>query len=150
MDDFKCITHQANSIQSVIPRGSICLAPMVRINSLSFRSLCLNYGADVVWSEEIVDKKLMRAKRCWNEKLNTYDYTVDNAVIFQTSAAVEGGRIILQLGTNDAVSALMAAKVVMNDVAGNILNVIVTYVTYLRSQMCHQWSQDNRLIKCFR
>lgn len=39
------------------------LAPMVRISSLGFRELCASYGADIVFSEEIVAAKLATCVR---------------------------------------------------------------------------------------
>lgn len=46
----------------------VILAPMVRMNTLPFRLLALDYGADIVYSEEIVDHKLLRSKRQYNGK----------------------------------------------------------------------------------
>lgn len=33
---------------------------------MPFRMLSVNYGADAVWTEEIIDKKLMNCKRVVN------------------------------------------------------------------------------------
>ena len=44
----------------------IILAPMVRMGTLPFRLLSLHYGADLVYSEEIIDKKMLRTKRVVN------------------------------------------------------------------------------------
>ena len=61
--------HSASSSTGMDPIASelysnkIILAPMVRMNSLPFRLLALDYGADVVYSEEIIDHKLLRSKR---------------------------------------------------------------------------------------
>lgn len=46
----------------------IILAPMVRINTLPMRLLALDYGADLVYSEEIIDHKLIKCKRIVNGK----------------------------------------------------------------------------------
>ena len=40
-------------------KGTINLAPMVRINTLPFRQVALNKGADFVFTEEIIDRKLL-------------------------------------------------------------------------------------------
>ena len=45
---------------------TISLAPMVRMNMLPYRELCLAHGADFVWSEEIIDRKLIWCKRVEN------------------------------------------------------------------------------------
>ena len=104
--------------------NKICLAPMVRVSSTSYRVLSLNYGADLVWSEEIVDKRITRSKRIINEKLKTIDYIDDRGtVLFRTDPIVEKNKIIFQIGTSDPDHALDAAKKVENDVAGIDINM---------------------------
>lgn len=44
------------------------LAPMVRCGTLAFRLLALEYGADIVYSEEIIDYKMINTKRIVNGK----------------------------------------------------------------------------------
>ena len=53
---------------------TISLAPMVRMNMLPYRELCLAHGADFVWSEEIIDRKLIWCKRIENQELGTIDF----------------------------------------------------------------------------
>lgn len=48
--------------------NKIILAPMVRMGTLPLRLLSLRYGADIVYTEEIVDKKMVRTKRVVNGK----------------------------------------------------------------------------------
>ena len=43
-------------------RGAI-LAPMVRIGTLPTRLLCLEEGADLVYTEEIIDHRLMDCQK---------------------------------------------------------------------------------------
>lgn len=43
---------------------------MVRMGTLPLRLLALRYGADIVYTEEIVDKKMVRTKRVVNGKNN--------------------------------------------------------------------------------
>lgn len=50
-------------------RNKVILAPMVRICSLPTRLLALDYGADLVYGEEIIDFKIARCKRVENGKL---------------------------------------------------------------------------------
>ena len=38
--------------------GKLILAPMVRVGTLPFRICALRHGADIVYSEEIIDKKI--------------------------------------------------------------------------------------------
>lgn len=41
----------------------LILAPMVRIGTLPMRLLALDYGADIVYTEELIDWKLLRSVR---------------------------------------------------------------------------------------
>lgn len=47
-------------------RNKNILAPMVRCGTLAFRLLALEYGADIVYSEEIIDFKMLNVKRIQN------------------------------------------------------------------------------------
>lgn len=55
-------------------RNKVILAPMVRIGTLPMRLLSLDYGADIVYSEELIDRKLLRCERRLNGK-DTCTYT---------------------------------------------------------------------------
>lgn len=46
----------------------LILAPMVRIGTLPMRLLALDYGADIVYTEELIDWKLLRSFRRENGK----------------------------------------------------------------------------------
>lgn len=50
--------------------NKIILAPMVRIGTLPMRLLALRYGADLVYTEELIDWKFLRSKRKYNGKEN--------------------------------------------------------------------------------
>ncbi|XP_066904859.1 tRNA-dihydrouridine(20) synthase [NAD(P)+]-like isoform X2 [Halyomorpha halys] len=104
--------------------NKIILAPMVRIGTLPTRLLALDYGADLVYTEEIIDWKLLRSKRRENEVLGTVDYIdlTDGTVVFRTCSA-EKSRVILQIGTSDPDRASKVAKLVENDVAGIDINM---------------------------
>ena len=54
--------------------GRLLLAPMVRVNSLAFRTLCAEHGAAMLYSEEIVDKSLAECRRTENSALGTVDF----------------------------------------------------------------------------
>lgn len=101
--------------------GKIVLAPMVRVGSLPLRLLALQYGADLVWSPEIVDKKLIGCQRIRNEFLRTWDYVENDTLVLRTND-VEKGKLIVQLGSSDPELALAAAKIVEKDAAGIDLN----------------------------
>jgi tRNA-dihydrouridine synthase len=53
-------------------RNKKILAPMVRVGTLPFRLLALEYGADIVYSEELIDKKLIKTKRVVNGNSNIF------------------------------------------------------------------------------
>lgn len=50
--------------------NKIILAPMVRVGTLPMRLLALSYGADIVFTEEIIDWKLLKTTRRINRELN--------------------------------------------------------------------------------
>jgi tRNA-dihydrouridine synthase 2 len=111
-------------------QNTVSLAPMVRAGSLPFRTLCLKYGADLVWGEEIIDKRIIKCTRVVNDRLSTIDYNVVgergkgnvDVLIFRT-CAVETGKVIFQLGTNCPDRALIAARVIEHDVAAIDINM---------------------------
>jgi len=89
----------------------------------------MDYGADLVWSEEIVDCRLRVCCRRVNPVLDTVDFVIPaegpsrgEVLMFRTHAA-EKCRVILQLGTGSAEGALAAALVVAGDVAGIDVNM---------------------------
>ena len=101
----------------------IILGPMVRINSLPLRLMCLEYGVHTVFSEEIIDKRIVKCSRKENFALNTIDFVVDNTLLFRTHKDIEKGRCVLQLGTSNPLTALQAVKIVENDVAAIDINM---------------------------
>lgn len=105
-------------------KHKLILAPMVRINTLPFRLLSLNYGADYVFTEEIIAKKLMFCERLFNEDLKTYDYisTKDGSLALRTHPD-EKGKLILQLGANNPDDAVKAFQVAKEDIIGVDLNM---------------------------
>lgn len=117
--------------------NKVCLAPMVRSGELPIRLLSLKYDCDLVWSPELIDKKLISTTRVENTKLGTIDYIAKNnhqqnnsnnkkqsnyeSVVFRKHPD-ESGKLILQLGTSDPDLAVEAAAKVINDVDGIDLN----------------------------
>ncbi|CAB3231091.1 unnamed protein product [Arctia plantaginis] len=104
--------------------NKLILAPMVRIGTLPMRLLALRYGADLVYTEELIDWKFLRSKRKYNDTLNTIDYVdqTDGTIVFRTCDK-EKEKVILQLGTCNAERALKVAKLVENDVAAIDINM---------------------------
>ncbi|SCU83000.1 LAMI_0C01640g1_1 [Lachancea mirantina] len=109
--------------------GKLVLAPMVRAGELPTRLLALKYGADLVWSPEIIDKKLLQCTRQVNDTLKTIDFVVPSVkdgkpptVVFRTFAELERGKIIFQMGTSTPSLAVEAARKVIQDVDGIDIN----------------------------
>ena len=108
--------------------GQRALAPMVRINTLPMRLLALEYGADLVYSEELVAKGLAASVRVENTELGTTDWQAidgkgEEKVVLRIAAAKESERLVLQLGASDGVCALAAARHVADRVAAVDLNM---------------------------
>lgn len=60
--------------------NQVLCGPMVRISSLPFRLLALEYGADLVFSEELIDYRLIQCVRVENGmKISTLFLTVDDS-----------------------------------------------------------------------
>ncbi|KAF7267172.1 hypothetical protein GWI33_019578 [Rhynchophorus ferrugineus] len=104
--------------------NKIILAPMVRVGTLPTRLLALKYGADIVYSEELIDWKLLKSVRRINDVLGTVDFIdkSDGTVVFRTCQA-EKCKVVVQIGTCDAQRALRVAKLIENDVAGIDINM---------------------------
>ncbi|XP_035904059.1 tRNA-dihydrouridine(20) synthase [NAD(P)+]-like [Anopheles stephensi] len=105
-------------------RNKFILAPMVRVGTLPMRLLALEYGADLVYTEEIIDWKLLRAERHTNEVLGTVDYIdkTDGTVVFRTCAD-EREKVILQIGTASVERAVAVGLMMQNDVAAIDVNM---------------------------
>ncbi|EEC48395.1 predicted protein, partial [Phaeodactylum tricornutum CCAP 1055/1] len=85
------------------------LAPMVRASTTPLRTLALSYGADWVYTEELVDRALTGTIRVENKELGTIDY--------------ERGKLVCQLGSGEPDLALAAALHVHQDVDAIDLNM---------------------------
>ncbi|KAM9377751.1 tRNA-dihydrouridine(20) synthase [NAD(P)+]-like isoform 2-T2 [Pholidichthys leucotaenia] len=104
-------------------RNITALAPMVRVGTLPMRLLALDYGADVVYCEELIDIKMAQCQRVVNEVLETVDFVApDDRVMFRTCER-EKGRVVFQMGTADPDRALTVARLVEKDVAAVDVNM---------------------------
>ncbi|XP_060933312.1 tRNA-dihydrouridine(20) synthase [NAD(P)+]-like [Limanda limanda] len=104
-------------------RNITALAPMVRVGTLPMRLLALDYGADVVYCEELIDIKMAQCHRVVNEVLHTVDFVApDDRVVFRTCER-EKGRVVFQMGTADPDRALTVARLVEKDVAAVDVNM---------------------------
>ncbi|ETV75289.1 hypothetical protein H257_10473 [Aphanomyces astaci] len=111
-------------MDSKMYENAVCLAPMVRGGTLPLRLLSLRYGADLVYGEEIIDRKIAATTRVVNDVLNTVDYVTRNgdSVVFRTCAE-ESAKVVFQIGTASAVHALKAAETIARDVASVDINM---------------------------
>ncbi|KAG2443334.1 hypothetical protein HYH02_009400 [Chlamydomonas schloesseri] len=107
-------------------RDKLVLAPMVRVGMQPMRLLAASYGADIVYSEELVAQRVIASSRVVNKSLQSIDFLdrggEHGRVMFRTTAD-EKPRLVFQLGAADAVMALQAAQVVAGDVAEVGLNM---------------------------
>ncbi|CAG8568119.1 1594_t:CDS:10 [Ambispora leptoticha] len=108
---------------SALYKNKEILAPMVRVGTLPMRLLALQFGADLVYSPEIVDKSIVASIRTFNESngLVTYINPQSKLACFQTHIT-EKPKLIFQIGTADPELALQAALTVKQDVAGIDVN----------------------------
>ncbi|XP_046568516.1 LOW QUALITY PROTEIN: tRNA-dihydrouridine(20) synthase [NAD(P)+]-like [Haliotis rubra] len=96
-------------------RQKVILAPMVRVCTIPMRLLALEYGADLVYCEEIIDFKILSAERKVNGECII-------SLLLEKCLGIKPINIF-QLGTSDAKRALMAAKKVENDVSALDINM---------------------------
>ncbi|KAL1434232.1 hypothetical protein MTO96_011872 [Rhipicephalus appendiculatus] len=96
---------------------------MVRIGTLPMRLLALHYGADLVYTEELIDYRLLKCQRIENKVLGTVDFVDDDHQIVFRTCEKEKGRNILQIGTCNPDRAVQVAKLVEKDVAGIDVNM---------------------------
>jgi tRNA-dihydrouridine synthase 2 len=116
------------------------LAPMVRASTTPLRILALDYGADFCYSEELVDRSITNTLRVENKELGTVDFIKDTKnmsakvqrrllrdggppLLLRIDPVREAGRLICQIGSGEAESALAAALHVHRDVSAIDLNM---------------------------
>ena len=105
--------------------GVMVLAPMVRVGTLPLRLLALENGADLVWTEEMVAKKVAPCERIENLRLGTvefYDKATPWTRVWQTCPQ-ESCRVVFQIGASEPADAVAAIRVVAGDVAAVCLNM---------------------------
>ena len=118
-------------------KNKLILAPMVRLGILPMRLMALKYGADLVFTPELIDKKLIKTSRIQNgipififpkmtikiDVLGTVDFIEsDTQKCCLRIHPTEKSKLILQIGTADPVLALQAALKVADDVVGVDVN----------------------------
>jgi len=103
--------------------GANVLAPMVRLGTLPLRMLAAEYGADLTYTEELIDKRLLACSRLENQALGTTDFVDKKGGLVFRTTPLERRRVVLQLGTADAVTAVEAARLVAPYVAAVDVNM---------------------------
>ncbi|KFP98222.1 tRNA-dihydrouridine(20) synthase [NAD(P)+]-like, partial [Haliaeetus albicilla] len=102
-------------------RGKKILAPMVRVGTLPMRLLALDYGADIVYCEELIDIKMLQCKRVINEVLETVDFIAPNErVVFRTCER-ERHHVVFQMLKNISIVSFFSFR--ESDVAGIDINM---------------------------
>ncbi|KAK5974750.1 tRNA-dihydrouridine synthase [Trichostrongylus colubriformis] len=108
---------------SSLYKDKIIMAPMVRAGRTPLRLLALKYGADLCYTEEIIDQKLLSCTRTLNSTLDTIDYGIADDIVLRIAQKEEAGRCVLQIGTNSGSNAAQVAKMVSTDVAAIDVNM---------------------------
>ncbi|CEM11649.1 unnamed protein product [Vitrella brassicaformis CCMP3155] len=128
MENDEVISRETNRDHATYPdvdyRGKLILAPMVHAGNLAMRLECLSYGADLVYGEEIIDRRISSTVRTYNDAYNTVEYRSrkDGTFVFSTNRE-ERGKVVFQLGTADATQALLGAQKVVQDVCAVDVNM---------------------------
>lgn len=133
---------------SIDYRNKLILAPMVRVGTLPFRLLSSRYGADIVYTEELIDWKLLKTTRKINGKhkfeifnyarddtmffadiLGTIDFVdeTDGTIVFRTCPE-ERQKVVLQMGTSNAERALQVGKLVCSFAIGSFTQLKVNFI----------------------
>ena len=106
--------------------NKLILAPMVRIGTLPMRLLALRYGADFVFTPEVIAKKLAAStsKRIENKILGTVDFIDEraNGGLILRIHPEERGKVVCQIGASEPTVAVQAALKVARDVTAIDLN----------------------------
>ncbi|KZT73377.1 FMN-linked oxidoreductase [Daedalea quercina L-15889] len=102
-------------------KDGLMLAPMVRSGALPTRLYSLKHGASLVWGPETVDKAILHTERVVDPVTGVVSYVGKTKPIFLTHP-IEKPYLIYQIGSADPETAVQAAKMVMQDVAGFDLN----------------------------
>ncbi|KNC54894.1 uncharacterized protein AMSG_10549 [Thecamonas trahens ATCC 50062] len=86
------------------------------------RLLALEYGADMVYTPELIAHKLARCVRVENERLGCVDFMDDDSLVLRIAPA-ERHAVVLQIGAADKDLALRAARLCEADINAVDLNM---------------------------
>lgn len=123
-------------LSSSLFQGKTILGPMVRICDLSFRTVCEDNGADVVFTEEVVAAKLVSSRRevrrypCVEEDVIEYvtyeqfkNKVKRSVVLSLHSCRTAHAPVVLQLGAADGAVAARAALQCSRDITAVDINM---------------------------
>jgi tRNA-dihydrouridine synthase 2 len=116
------------------------LAPMVRASTTPLRTLAIKYGADFVYTEELIDRSITSSIRVVNDEMNTIDYIKDPArlskrqqrklqddfvpaLFLRIDRTIEKHKLICQIGSGEPELAMAAALHVHQDIDAIDLNM---------------------------
>lgn len=104
--------------------NKIIIAPMVRVGTLPFRLMAIDYGADLTYTDEIIDWKMLRTVKQENDILKTTDFVdKSNGTVYFRTCEKEKEKVIFQVGTSDGQRALKVGKMVEPYVSGFDVNM---------------------------
>jgi tRNA-dihydrouridine synthase 2 len=118
--------------------NGVGLAPMVRAGTTPLRTLALQYGADFIYTEELMDRSVSSTRRVVNTHMKTVDYVKDVAnmnnktlkkvgehapLLLRVDPQLERQKLIIQIGTGEPELALSAATHVYQDADGIDINM---------------------------
>lgn len=94
------------------------------MKNLSFLVL-QQYGADIVYSEEIIDKRITQCQRVENKETGTIDFVMPGVkgAVTNVFSTYTDEPVVFQMGTAGAAEALLAAQTVCRDVRAIDVNM---------------------------
>ena len=113
----------AKEIAQKLYTDTLIAGPMVRGSSHIFRLSCLNYGADVVYTQALVDLALINStKKVENDHVVLYSQSNGHESIIFETCDTEKGKLVLQIASNDAANAIKSYEKLADQVVGVDLN----------------------------
>ncbi|KAI6181975.1 hypothetical protein M3Y99_01967200 [Aphelenchoides fujianensis] len=102
--------------------NKLILAPMVKGGRTPLRCLCLDYGCDLAYTEELIDQRLLACTRIENELLGTVDWKMKDDLVLRV-AKEEKPKCVLQVGSCTPENLALIAKKISGDVAAIDVNM---------------------------
>ncbi|KAI6182021.1 DRBM domain-containing protein [Aphelenchoides fujianensis] len=102
--------------------NKLILAPMVKGGRTPLRCLCLDYGCNLAYTEELIDQRLLACTRIENELLGTVDFKIKDDLVLRV-AKEERPKCVLQVGSCTPENLVLIAKKMSGDVAAIDVNM---------------------------